>query len=129
VIGLDTNVLVRYLTQDDPAQAAKASRVIEAASPGSLFISAIVLCELVWVLEDVYRHGRAELATVLEKILLTSQFAFEEKDLLWKALTDYRQRKGDFSDHVIGHLGTRAGCEYSLTFDRGLKDSATFKLL
>jgi len=71
--GLDTNVLVRYLTQDDPAQARKALRAIEdAASKGEdLFVANIVVCELVWVLETSYGYGRAEIIPVLEKILRT----------------------------------------------------------
>jgi len=129
VIGLDTNVLVRYLTQDDAGQAAKVARVIDSAEPGSLFVSGVVLCELIWVLEDVYRHGRGEIADVVDKLLQTAQFAFEDKDLLWQALADFRHGKGDFADHVIGRVAHRAGCEHTLTFDRGLKNQRLFQLL
>jgi predicted nucleic-acid-binding protein len=129
VIGLDSNVLVRYLTQDDAKQAARASRVIDSAGPASLFLSSIVICELVWVLEDVYRRSRREIAELLEKILLTGQFAFEHKDLLWKALADYQRGKGDLSDFLIGRIGRDAGCTHILTFDNGLKGHRLFELL
>jgi len=129
--GLDTNVLVRYLTQDDPAQARKALRAIEdAASKGEdLFVANIVVCELVWVLETSYGYGRAEIIPVLEKILRTRQFCFEEKDLLWQAVADYRSGKGDLSDYLIGRTGKKVGCRSTLTFDRALKADPLFELL
>jgi predicted nucleic-acid-binding protein len=129
VIGLDTNVLIRYLTQDDRVQADKAGRVIDAAQAASLFVSSIVICEIVWVLEDAYRRKRDEIAEVLEKILQTGQFAFEDKDLMWQALVDYRRGKGDLSDYLIGRVAHRAGCSHTLTFDNALKGSNLFRHL
>jgi predicted nucleic-acid-binding protein len=128
LIGLDTNVLVRYLTQDDPSQAAKASRVIDAAEGGELFVSSVVVCELVWVLEDSYDQKRDQIAQVLERLLLTGQLTFESKDLLWQVLADYRQGKGDLADYMIGRLAQRAGAPETLTFDRALKGSQFFRL-
>jgi predicted nucleic-acid-binding protein len=131
VTGLDTNVLVRYLTQDDPEQARRATRVIEtAAEQGeTFFIASIVLCELVWVLEEAYGYPRAEIAPILDRILRTAQFELESKDELTQALHDYRIGKGDLSDYLIGRLGDRAGCEVTLTFDRALGDSQHFRQL
>jgi len=131
MIGLDTNVLVRYLTQDDPAQAARATRAIEdAADRGEpLFISGVVLCELVWVLESVYGYKRKEVADVVERILRTTQFDFDHKDQLWQAWQDYRAGKGDFADYLIGRLGQVAGCEETLTFDGALEGSPLFRVL
>jgi predicted nucleic-acid-binding protein len=123
LIGLDTNVLVRYLTQDDPSQAAKASRIIDAAAAGELFVSSVVVCELVWVLEDSYDHKRDQIAQILERLLLTGQFAFEDKALLWQVLADYRDGRGDLADYVIGRLARRAGSSETVTFDRALKGS------
>jgi predicted nucleic-acid-binding protein len=129
VIGLDTNVLVRYLTQDDPVQASRATRIIDNAGPAELFLNSIVVCEVVWVLEDVYRLKRHDIATTIQKILQTAQFAFEHKDLLWRALADYQHGKGDLSDYLIGHISQAAGCSHTLTFDNALKGSAMFRLL
>jgi predicted nucleic-acid-binding protein len=131
MIGLDTNILVRYLTQDDPGQSRKATSEIEnGLSAGHMFfIADIVLCELVWVLETAYGFYHREIIPVLENILRTKQFQFENKDLLWKSLADYRTKKGDFADHLIGQAGHKAGCSVTLTFDTSLKNSPLFRIL
>ncbi len=131
MIGLDTNVLVRYLTQDDPAQARKAVRTIEgrASEDSAFFITAVVMCELLWVLENAYGYALGQVVPVVEQILRTRQFQFEDRDLLWQALTDYRTGNGDFSDHLIGRIGDRAGCQHTLTFDRSLKRFSNFEVL
>jgi predicted nucleic-acid-binding protein len=129
VIGLDTNVLVRYLTQDDPSQAARAAKVIDGAAAAGLFISLVVVCEIVWVLEYSYDLARNEISAALEKILQTSQFAFEDKDLLWQALADYRDGKGDVADYSIGRIAQRAGCSHTITFDKAMKGSSLFRML
>lgn len=129
MIGLDTNVLVRYLVQDHPAQASKATQIIERGEEEVFYIASVVVCELVWVMESAYGYGRDLVVPVLEQILRTGQFRFEDKDLLWQAVTDYRTSKGDFSDYVIGRIGARAGCLRTLTFDRSLKLSPNFEVL
>lgn len=131
MIGLDTNILVKYLTQDDPGQSKKANTEIEKGlSAGHMFyIADIVICELVWVLETAYGCDRREIVPVLENILRTKQFRFEDKDLLWQSLADYRNKKGDFADHLIGRAGHKAGCSETLTFDAGLRDNPVFRVL
>jgi len=131
MIGLDTNILVRYLTQDDPGQSRKATHEIEKArSAGqTFFIADIILCELVWVLETAYGYDRKEIVPVLENILRTKQFKFDNKDLLWKSLAGYRTQKGDFADHLIGQSSHEAGCRETLTFDTGLKNNPVFRVL
>jgi predicted nucleic-acid-binding protein len=129
MIGLDTNVLVRYLTQDDPAQSRQANRVIESSGTASLFVSAIVVCELVWVLETAYKLRKALIADTLEKMLQTGQFVFEDRELLWLVLEDYRAGKGDFADYLVGRSARNRGCEVTVTFDRGLKDCDLFNVM
>ncbi len=131
MIGLDTNILVRYLTQDDPDQSKKAVKEIEKGLSGghAFFIADIVMCELVWVLETAYGYESHEIVPVLENILRTKQFQFENKDLMWKSLADYRDRKGDFADHLIGQVGHKAGCRETITFDAELVDSPIFRVL
>jgi len=131
VIGLDTNVLVRYLTQDDPAQARRANAVVaEASSSGQrLYLTVVVLCELVWVLRGAYELDRPAVATTLERILATVQFEIEHKDVMYDALADYQAGAGDFADYVIGRRGREAGCDHTATFDRRLKASALFRTL
>ena len=129
--GLDTSVLVRYLTQDDPAQARKANAVIaETVARGEqCSINAIVLCELVWVLQAAYGIDRDTVAMALDRVLDTAQFVIEDKDLVRRALEEYRRGPGDFSDYLIGWRNRQAGCSDTATFDRSLRKSGLFTVL
>jgi predicted nucleic-acid-binding protein len=129
--GLDTNVLVRYLTADDPRQSRRAAALVaEAVSAGDrLFVGAVVLCELVWVLRGAYSLDRPTIAMALDRILATAQIDIDQKDIVREALEDYRAGGGDFADYVIGRRAREAGCEKTATFDRRLKSSGLFRLL
>ncbi|MBI5633220.1 MAG: type II toxin-antitoxin system VapC family toxin [Nitrospirae bacterium] len=129
--GLDTNVLVRYLVRDDQKQAQKAASLINSVSSSGEFcyINAVVLCELVWVLESAYRYSKKEIADVIDKILVTRQFEVDRKDLVIHALREYREGKGDLADYVIGRSNRASGCDSTATFDRALRGSASFELL
>jgi predicted nucleic-acid-binding protein len=120
VIGLDTNVVVRYLAQDDERQAAAANRLIEgslsAESRG--FISIVSLTEIVWVMTANYRASRTAVADIVEGLLTAPQLMLEKADVVWRALRAYRDSKADFSDAVIVELGREAGCSKTVTFDR-----------
>ncbi|MBI5097983.1 MAG: type II toxin-antitoxin system VapC family toxin [Nitrospirae bacterium] len=129
--GIDTNVLVRYLVMDDEEQAKTASACIKKiADNGELcFISVIVLCELIWVLESAYEFPKNEIAGAVDKILATKQFEIESRDVVRFAVNDYREGKGDFADYVIGRKNRLIGCEFTFTFDRSLKAHDCFMLL
>ena len=129
--GLDTNVLVRYLTQDDKGQAEVAAKTIEgaAARGEKMLIQPIILCELVWVLESAYDFPKTDLLRALEGILRVAQFETVEKDTVWQALSDYRQGKGDFSDYYLGRANEKAGAAITLTFDNTLKGIPRFQVL
>ena len=131
MIGLDTNVLVRYLTQDDPAQFARAAAFIDAASEREeqFLVNTPVLCELVWVLATVYDYSREEIAQALEQIFTTAQFEIERLDEARQALGDFRSSKADFSDALIGRINRSLGAKHTVTFDRDLKAVETFRLL
>jgi len=118
--GLDTNVLVRYLTQDDPVQSAQVDQLIEQTlSQGkSLFINHIVLCELVWVLTRAYDYPKSDVVEVIEKILLAIQFEIEDKSSVWEALNDFKTSRADFADCLIGVKNRNAGCEKTWSFDK-----------
>ena len=118
MIGLDTNVLVRYVTQDDPAQSAKASQLIEsltAASPG--FVSLVSIVELVWVLQTCYQSAKSEVVMVLETLLHTRELTAEHADIIWQALRKFIASKADVADCLIERCAHAAGCEYTATFD------------
>jgi predicted nucleic-acid-binding protein len=131
MIGLDTNVLVRYLTQDNPAQFAKAAAFIDAASEREerFLVNTPVLCELVWVLTAAYDYSREEIAEALEQIFTTAQFEIERLDEARQALGDFRSSKADFSDALIGRINRSLGAKHTVTFDRDLKAVETFRLL
>lgn len=131
MIGLDTNVLVRYLVRDDKKQAEKASNCIRNAAEKEIgcFINHIVLCELVWVLESAYDFRKEEITGVLEKILVTRQFIIQDKDVVRRAVYDYGQGKGDLADYLIGGVNHMLGCDMTFTFDRSLRNSPAFKVL
>ncbi len=120
MIGLDTNILVRYLTQDDPVQSAKATEILEKRlskdNPG--YISVIVMAETVWVLDRAYGIAAQEIAAAIEGILQTEVLVVESEQDVFTAMLSYKAGEGAFADVLIGALATRAGCSYTLTFDR-----------
>lgn len=129
--GLDTNVLVRYLTQDDVAQSSRANRLIADAvsRDEDLYLSTVVLCELVWVIRGAYRFGKSQVLRVLTQVLDTAQFSIEDPDACRRALTEYAEGSGDFSDYLVGIRNQRAGCSVTATFDRKLRQSDLFVVL
>jgi predicted nucleic-acid-binding protein len=131
VIGLDTNVLVRYLTQDDPAQSRKADALIGGAVGRGerCVIGPIVLCELAWVLRDAYDTPKDALISTFDRILATQQFDITEKDRVREALEAYRTGRADFADYLIGAANRSAGCVETVTFDRRLRGATGFRLL
>jgi predicted nucleic-acid-binding protein len=122
VIGLDTNVLVRYLVEDDPAQSARAARLITAAAQSGeqLLVTAVVLCELTWVLAAGYKTPKHELLMVLRNLLRARQLTFESQDVLIRAIDAFEKGRGDLSDYVIREAARAAGCPQVVTFDKAL---------
>jgi len=131
VNGVDTNVLARYLTEDEPVQSKRAADWIGTVTARGerCFISAIVLCELAWVLRGAYRVSQADLILTLDRILGTTQFIVGDKDIVRRALDQYRAGRADFADYVIGALHQDAGCRKTVTFDRRLRGHQAFQVL
>lgn len=130
MIGLDTNVLVRLITDDDPAQAEKAERFLRdnTSSSNPAFINCIVLVELEWVLRSVYGYERALIADALEKLLDSPGRCIEREGEVRDAAAAYRMG-GDFADALIGSINRAIGCDVTLTFDRGAPKGAGFRVL
>jgi predicted nucleic-acid-binding protein len=119
MIGLDTNILVRYLTRDDPSQSAAASNLIRSLSSESKgFLSLVVLVETVWVLDSSYGFKKSQLEEVLETLLRSQELTIERADLAWQALRTFSASRADFSDCLIERCSHAAGCSYTATFDR-----------
>jgi predicted nucleic-acid-binding protein len=119
MIGLDTNVLVRYLTHDDPSQTTAAMRVMNSLSSDSPgFLSLIVVTELVWVLAISYGYQKKEIEQVLETLLRSEELVLERAEIVSQALRMFRGGRADFADCLIERCGHAAGCKHTLTFDR-----------
>ncbi len=128
MIGLDTNVLIRFLVEDDANQTARAARFLErcARSGEALYVSDVVVCELVWVMQSAYEISRSEIVRILESLLKARQLTFQDADLLVRALGRFAKGKADFADYVIAERARRAGCLQVATFDRALLKEAGF---
>lgn len=131
MIGLDTNIVVRYLTQDDPKQSQIATRLMERTlssdEPG--FISLVVLAEIVWVLVSLYFVDRAGIVQIVSGLLTTEQLRVESAELAWRAKRRYEASKADFSDALIAECAVAAGCKRAVTFDRAAAATSGFDLL
>jgi predicted nucleic-acid-binding protein len=131
MIGLDTNILVRYFAQDDPVQSHKATVVMEQRlteqSPG--FVSIVALAETVWVLERSYRLRKQEIAIVIERILGADALLVEHEAEVATALTALWEGRGSFADALVGAINAQAGCSRTLTFDRKALRLPGFDLL
>jgi predicted nucleic-acid-binding protein len=122
VIALDTNVLVRFLVQDDDGQTARVQTLLQRAIDRGLscYVSDVALCELVWVLERSYKIHREEIGQGLHQLLRARHLLFSSTDHLFRALEAYTSRRGDFADYVIREHARSAGCESVATFDKAL---------
>lgn len=131
MIGLDTNILVRYLAQDDPVQTPKATEIIERqlseTNPG--FVSVVTMVETVWVLERAYRLKPSEIADAVESMLQAEVLAIEDEQEIYTAMIALRRGTGSFADALIAALGAKAGCSHTLTFDRSAARLEGIKLV
>ena len=118
MIGLDTNVLVRYLMQDDDVQSPIATRFVEsltAENPG--FVTLVATVEMVWVLSLAYRLTRDQIGQALEALLCSREIVIDEGADVLRALRAFQDGSADFADCLIERLASRAGCERTVTFD------------
>lgn len=128
MIGLDTNVLVRYVMQDDPRQSPRATRLIDSLAPQAPgYVSLVVLVELVWVLRSNYGLARGQVATVLETLLRSKELLIERAETLAQALERFESAGADFADALIERIAAAAGCEATYTFDAGAIKGAGMK--
>jgi predicted nucleic-acid-binding protein len=129
MIGIDTNVMVRYIVRDDLRQTIVATKYLEKHvsqnNPG--FISQIVLCEIVWVLKKAYGCEKKVILQVIEQILNTKEFTIEHADSARQAFADYKKGDADFSDYWIGSANRFHGCDYTVTFDRRALSHPAFR--
>jgi predicted nucleic-acid-binding protein len=131
VIGLDTNVLIRYLAQDEPRQSAAATRLMEKTlspeNPG--FVTLVTLCEVAWVLAGPYGSDKGRIHAVIEALLGTRQVEVESAELVWKALRAWEGSPADFSDALIGEVCAAKGARAVVTLDKAAAKLPSFELL
>jgi predicted nucleic-acid-binding protein len=130
MIGLDINIIVRYLTQDDPVQSRRATEIFERrlTKENPAFISIVAMVETVWVLDRAYGFNAGEIAAAVELMLQTDVLSIENEQQVFAAITALKDGRGSFSDALIGLLGTKAGCSGTLTFDQKAARLSTFEL-
>ncbi len=130
MIGLDTNVIVRYIMQDDPKQSELATRAIESLTPESPgYVSLVALVQLIWVLSSVYHLTRAQVVEVLDGLLRTKEILVEQAEAVWTAVHVYRESNADFADCLIERVASAAGCVRTITFDLRASKHAGMTLL
>ena len=121
MIGLDTNVLLRYIAQDDPKQSPRATEIIEQRlteqEPG--FISLVTVLEVVWVLKSLFKRSRQDIANDIEMLLAADTLEVQNEQEVYLAVVALRNGSGTFEDALIGALGVWRGCSATLTFDEG----------
>ena len=124
--AIDTNILIRYLTQDDVKQGEAAKELIENDEP--VFLTHIVFIEAVWVLATSYNLDRQTIAKVLHEVSNSGFFILEKTQIISKALQDY-QNGFDFADMLIGYSGEGNACNTTYTFDKQASKHVVFTLL
>lgn len=120
MIGLDTNVLVRYMMQDDARQSPLATRLVESLrSQATGFVPLVVVVEIGWVLSSAYDLDRTQLVEAFEALLRTKELVIDQAETVWKALRVFQSTNADFADCLIERSASAAGCGQTMTFDRG----------
>jgi predicted nucleic-acid-binding protein len=131
MIGLDTNIVVRYLAQDDPVQSPKATEIIERRlnedEPG--FVSLVTIAETVWVLDRLYGLSDQEIAHAIERMLQADSLVVQNEQEVFTAMIALKSGSGTFADALIASLGTWAGCSSTLTFDKKATRIKGFELI
>ena len=131
MIGIDTNVLVRYLAQDDTGQAKIATGFVEdnCTKDNQGFINHITLCEICWVLKRLYKTPREQLVEIIEQMLRTAQLLVQEPQIIWMALEEFKTSSADFPDCLIAQINLVNDCSSTVTFDVKASKAAGFYLL
>lgn len=119
MIGLDTNVLVRYFAQDDVAQSAMATQLIESLDEVQQgFITQTVLIETVWVMQRVFEADRNIVTQIVRDMLLVPGLVIENRDAVARAVELFSRTNADFADCLIAKVAEGYGCTDVMTFDQ-----------
>jgi len=129
MIGIDTNVLVRYITQDHQQQSSQANKLMDKklTSDNYGLISKIVLCELIWVLSYAYNYSKSQIDDVVQQILITQELMVEDAENALQALQYYRKGKAGFADYFLAQTHYSMGADYTVTFDKKALQDKLFR--
>ncbi len=119
MLGIDTNILVRFLVQDDKAQFDKARKLIkrEVSAGRRVFVSQLVLLETEWVLRSRYDINKNEMIATLSGLLDATDLQFEDEAAIEEALFIWKDNAAEFADCLIGTKNRKLGCSMTATFD------------
>jgi len=130
MIGIDTNILARFLAQDDAEQGQRADSLLQTLSPQEPgFVSLVSLIELAWVMRSRYRVSKSELIQNLERLLNSPELVIESQQTVAQAIARFGSAKTDFADCLIERSGHVAGCRHTVTFDENAAKTSGMKLL
>lgn len=131
MIGIDTNILVRFLVRDDLKQgeSVKSFFAMSQKEGEYLFISNVVVLELLYVLESVYDYNREEIVNAINALLKINVFKFENHNLLVEFVNISNTTNIELPDLLVGLISKHAGCRTAITFDKSASKSNLFKLL
>ena len=130
MIGLDTNIILRYLLQDDPAQSSKVNRLIAGLRPDRPgFINMATTLEIVWVLRSLLKLTPRQIAMQLEHLLAADAFQLQNEQQVFEAAFALKRGLGGFEDALIASVNTWAGCSETVTFDRKTSRLSGFRIL
>lgn len=119
MLGIDTNVLVRFLVRDDEAQFEKARKLIkrEIAAGRRVFVNQLVLMESEWVLRSRYVVPKNQIIEAISGLLDAADIQFEDEPSIEEALFMWKETAAEFADCLIGAKNRRLGCRATVSFD------------
>ncbi len=131
MIGIDTNLLLRLWLNDDPAQNKRIDALLEThgGRPGSLLVTDVVLAEAVWTLKAAFEQDKRAQLTAVSSLLEETAFAFEDREAVAAALSLFEAGSCGFADCLVVAKHARQGCDFTATFDRGMRKLPGVKVL
>ncbi len=131
MIGLDTNVLVRWIAQDDEMQCSKIKQLFGEykARAETFYINEVVLCETLWVLQSVFSYQKEDLILLLNSLLNNADLVIENESLVSAALSLYEKHRAGFADCLISVKNAAAECQTTLSFDKAASNLPTMTRL
>ena len=131
MIGVDTNILLRLWLNDDPAQNRRIDALLaeHGGTPGALLVTDVVLVEAVWTLRSAFDQNKRAQLIALRSLLEETAFAFEDREAVADAVTLFEAGSCGFADCLVVSKHARLGCDFTATFDRGMRKLPGVKLL